>query len=87
MLIQVNKVRSKASDISRPPLGGGGSTDRTSQVNLRKLNFTNTLYQLAYSQSQVVLQYLNIIKLRNNIVGYLLVLLLMLILIISISTK
>ncbi len=29
------------------PLGGGDSTDQTSQANLRTLNFTNTLYQLA----------------------------------------
>jgi hypothetical protein len=43
--------------ISRTPLGGGDSTDRTSQANLRKLNFTNTLYQLAYSL--VLLQHLN----------------------------
>ncbi len=49
MCIQVTKVRSQASDISRPSLGDGDSTDRTSQSNLRKLNFTNTLYQLAYS--------------------------------------
>jgi hypothetical protein len=38
-------------------LGGGDSTDRTSQANLRKLNFTKPLYQLAYSQ--VLLQHLN----------------------------
>jgi hypothetical protein len=44
-------------DISRTPLGGGDSTDQTSQANLRKLNFNNTLYQLAYSQ--VLLQHLN----------------------------
>jgi hypothetical protein len=49
MCIQVTKVRSQASDISRPTLGDGDSTDRTSQANLRKLNFTNTLYQLTYS--------------------------------------
>ncbi len=59
MCIQVNKVRSQASDISRTPLGGGNSTDRISQANLRKPNFTNTntLYQLAYPQ--VLLQHLN----------------------------
>jgi hypothetical protein len=57
MCIQVTKVRSQASDISRPPLADGDSTDRTSQTNLRKLNFTNTLGQLAYSQ--VLLQHLN----------------------------
>ncbi len=57
MCIQVHKVRSQASDMSRTPLGGGNSTDRTSQANLRKLNFTNILYQLEYSQ--VLLQHLN----------------------------
>ncbi len=36
---------------------GGDFTDQTSQPNLRNLNFTNTLYQLAYSQ--VLLQHLN----------------------------
>ena len=51
----------KASDISRPPLGVGDSTDQTSQGNLRKLSFTNTLYQLAYSL--VLLQHLNISRL------------------------
>jgi hypothetical protein len=51
----------KASDISRPPLGVGDSTDQTSQANLRKLNFTNTLYQLAYSQALLLLQHLNIL--------------------------
>jgi hypothetical protein len=56
MCIQVNKVRSQASDISRAPLGGGDSTDRTSQANLRKLSFTNTLYQLAYSQVLLLLK-------------------------------
>jgi hypothetical protein len=30
------------------------STDQTSQANLRKLNFTNTLYQLAYYQVSVI---------------------------------
>jgi hypothetical protein len=59
MCVQVNKVRSQASDISSTPLGGGDSSDRTSQTNLPKLNFTNTLYQLAYSQ--VLLQHLNTI--------------------------
>ncbi len=38
---------------------GGDSTDQTSQPNLRNLNFTNTLYPLAYYQ--VLLQHLNII--------------------------
>jgi hypothetical protein len=70
MCIQVNKVRSQGSDISRTPLGGGDSTDRTSQANLRKLNFTNTLYQLAYSQ--VLLQHLNrfIWHIIYNIIAY-----------------
>jgi hypothetical protein len=49
ILILVNKVRSQTSDISRTPLGGGDSTDRPHNAYLRKLNFTNTLYQLAYS--------------------------------------
>ena len=35
------------------------STDQTSQANLRKLNFTNTLYQLALAYYQVLLQQLN----------------------------
>ena len=55
--------RSNASDISRTPLGGGDSTDQTSQANLRKLNFTNTLYLLAYSQE--LLQHLNSVMYYN----------------------
>ncbi len=62
MLCINNKVRSQASDISRTPLGGGDSTDQTSQANLRKLNFTKFLYQLAYSQ--VLLQHLNKLYLK-----------------------
>jgi hypothetical protein len=57
MYILVIKVRSQARRISRAPLPVGDSTDRTSQANLRKLNFTNILYQLAYSL--VLLQHLN----------------------------
>jgi hypothetical protein len=58
MYILVTKVRSQARRISRALLGVGDSTDQTSQANLRTLNFTNTLYQLAYSQ--VLLQHFNI---------------------------
>ena len=36
------------------PTRGGDSTDQTSQPNLRNLNFTNTLYQLAYYQVLLV---------------------------------
>jgi hypothetical protein len=57
ILISWSDVRPQASDISRTPLWGGDSTDQTSQANLRKLNFTNTFHQLAYSQ--VLLQHLN----------------------------
>ncbi len=65
----VNKVRSPASDISRTPLGGGDSTDRPHNANLRKLNFTHTLYQLAYSL--VLLQHLNTPWYsRSNIMGH-----------------
>ncbi len=64
MCIQVNKVRSQASDIFRTPLGGGDSTDRTSHVNLRKLNFTITLYQLTYSL--VLLQHLSSVSKRTT---------------------
>jgi hypothetical protein len=39
------------------PHSGGDSTDQTSQPNLRNLNFTNTLYPLAFYQ--VLLQHLN----------------------------
>ncbi len=53
---QVRQVGSKL-DISRPPLGVGDSTGQASRANLRKLKFTNTLYQLAYSQ--VLLQHFN----------------------------
>jgi hypothetical protein len=59
MYIVVIKVRSQARKISRAPLGVGDPTDQTSQANLRKLNFTNTLYQIAYYQ--VLLQHLNIV--------------------------
>jgi hypothetical protein len=57
MCIQVNKVRSQANCIPRTPHVGGDPTDRTSEDYLRKLNFTNTLCQLAYSQ--VLLQQLS----------------------------
>jgi hypothetical protein len=57
MYTLVTKVRSQARRISRASIGVGDSTDRTSQADLRKLNFTNTLYQLAYYQ--VLLQHLN----------------------------
>ncbi len=46
-----------STDIARTPLGGGDVTDQTSQTNLCEIRFTNTHYQLAYSQ--VLLQHLN----------------------------
>ncbi len=64
MYILVTKVRSQARKISRAPLGVGDSTDQTSQANLRKLNFTNTIYQLAYYQ--VLLQHLNSVSKRTT---------------------
>jgi hypothetical protein len=49
MYILATKVRSQLGEFPEPHSGVGDSTDRTLQANLRKLNFTNTLYQLAYS--------------------------------------
>jgi hypothetical protein len=65
MYILVSKVTLQARRISRAPLGVGDSNNRTSQANLRKLNFTNKLYQLAYYH-QVLLQHLNSVSKRTT---------------------
>jgi hypothetical protein len=59
-------VQIKASDISRPPLGVGDSTNQASQANLRKLNISNTLYQLAYVDPKLVVSSISTIYISYN---------------------